>query len=818
MDNDAKRLVELLASWRNDPSKFVREAFHPGEDRLLKEYPMPVPEDWQAEALQALVDHDKIAVKSGHGVGKALHIDTPVLTPTGWTTMKDLQPGDLVVGRNGHPTKVLGVYPQGVRDLYEVAWDDGTKVLADGEHLWSTQTANEREEAMPPQVRTTIEMAESMDAHRDDAIFFREPTYNWYGTRERPTQMSRDAIRLWRAREMKRRRGASAPSGWRKRMNHSTSKVLPVQFAEVEDPLVEPYAAGFSGDLEAMRWFEFGSVEQRAEVLRGWADNPDHTVSLNPQKPGALMYAKAEFTKADKRAKAKGLSAPHGSCMWLVTNMLRSLGGWAVNTPKAMTVFVPALVDILTERRLNSLRKVPHPDYVKSVKLAEPGPAICIKVEAEDGLFVIDGFKVTHNTTFLSWAVLWFSLTRHPFKIPCTAPAGATLMSALWPEIGKWKRRLNPSLRGMLNHTSSRLELNGSQGGSFAEARTSRQDQPEALQGFHEDNLMFVVDEASGVPDIVFQVGEGSLSTPGAKILLAGNPNRTTGYFWDAFNPRAGQRQRWWTKTVPSWDSTRVAPEWVDDMRAKYGENSPVFQIRVAGEFPEIDDFVLIPRHLIEAAVARAENLDRPRGTHTVWGVDVARQGNDKTAIAKRSGPALLEPITSWNGFDLMQSAGRIIRMFDDTPPANQPKEICIDVIGVGAGLYDRLREQGLPVTPVNVAERAHDTDRYFNRRSELWFKTKDWLSGEETSIPQDPDLEAELATPNYEITSNGKEKVEPKDDTKKRLGEGGRSPDAADALVLTFAASTKWERPAGAHEMARLAPRTEHTYDPRKW
>jgi hypothetical protein len=80
------------------------------------------------------------------------------------------------------------------------------------------------------------------------------------------------------------------------------------------------------------------------------------------------------------------------------------------------------------------------------------------------------------------------------------------------------------------------------------------------------DNLMFVIDEASGVPDIVFQVGEGSLSTPGAKVLMTGNPTRVTGYFWDAFNPRPGQRQRWKTMTVSSYDSTRVSREWLEDM------------------------------------------------------------------------------------------------------------------------------------------------------------------------------------------------------------------------------------------------------------
>lgn len=804
------RLVDLLGSWRTDPVKFVREAFDP----------TPQPEVWQAEALADLATHDKIAIKSGHGVGKALHVDTRVLTPMGWVLMRDLRPGDEVIGANGKPTEVLGVYPQGERQLYEVLFDDNTRVLADEEHLWHTQTKLERERAAPGEVRTTKSIAETIDNQVDDSLFFKEPTYNWRELDLRPYGAgNKDVMKNYKIRKRHKaleaaQRGRAPRARWRHRLNHSVPTVMPLEGAHVETD-VDPWDAGFDGDYEACAWFRFGTVTQRATVLRGWADNPDHRVSWQKRKPGMTQWPMRRMRDADD-------GFPQ-----LLCDMIRSLGGW-VHLPtmhptdktqggSVMEVYNPPLVPIYSKDRFMNLRHVPRPQHIRSVTQAEVGPALCIKVAAEDGLFVLEGYKVTHNTTLLSWAVIWFSLTRQPFKIPCTAPAGATLNSALWPEIGKWRRQLHPTLAAMLNHTSARLELVGSNGGSFAEARTSRQDQPEALQGFHEDNLLFIVDEASGVPDIVFQVGEGSLSTEGAKIMLAGNPNRTTGYFWDAFNPRPGQRQRWKTRTVPSWESTRVSRDWLEDMKEKYGTHSPIYQIRVAGEFPETDDFVLIPRHVIEAAVRRGRDMERPQGKAIIWGVDVARQGNDQTAVAKRSGPALLEPVETWHGFDLMQSSGRVMRMYDDTPAAERPKEICIDVIGVGAGLYDRLKEQGLPVTPVNVSERAEDSGRYFNRRSELWFKTKDWLSQPETSIPEDPLLEAELGTPQYQIMSNGKEKVEPKEDTKKRLGEGGRSPDSADALVLTLAASSRWDRPGGL-DVATMAPRTEHSYDPRRW
>ncbi len=139
------------------------------------------------------------------------------------------------------------------------------------------------------------------------------------------------------------------------------------------------------------------------------------------------------------------------------------------------------------------------------------------------------------KTAFLSWLVLWWLLTRLPTKVVCTANTAHQLSDVLWSEIGKWHRKLPEGMRRLLEIKSDKIELAGVPD-SFAVARTSRREQPEALQGFHSENLLFVIDEASGVPDIVFEVGQGALSTEGAKVVMTGNPTRTTGYFYDAFN------------------------------------------------------------------------------------------------------------------------------------------------------------------------------------------------------------------------------------------------------------------------------------------
>ncbi|MCB0221645.1 MAG: hypothetical protein KDH09_18255, partial [Chrysiogenetes bacterium] len=169
-----------------------------------------------------------------------------------------------------------------------------------------------------------------------------------------------------------------------------------------------------------------------------------------------------------------------------------------------------------------------------------------------------------------------------------------------------------------------------------------------------------------------------------------------------------------------------------------------------------------------------------------VWGLDVARFGDDSTALAKRRGSGLLEPVKEWRKLDLMQTVGRVAREYDETPVADRPGAINVDVIGLGGGVVDRLRELGYPVRGINVGEAAAtDPARYMRQRDELWFKARDWFVSMAVRLPKDDGLIAELVQPKYRLESSGKIKVESKDEMKKR---GFRSPNKADAFCLTFA------------------------------
>ena len=401
-------------------------------------------------------------------------------------------------------------------------------------------------------------------------------------------------------------------------------------------------------------------------------------------------------------------------------------------------------------------------------------------VASHDRVSIASGHGVG-KTAFQSWCVLWWLLTHYPCKVAVTANTAHQLSDVLWTEIDKWARKLPETWKNLLEFKSDKIALKGASD-SFAVARTSRRENPEALQGFHSENMLFLCEEASGIPDVVFQVGEGAMSTAGAKTVMCGNPTRSEGFFYESHH---GQRHRWKSMTVSCHDATTVSEQFLEGMKEKYGEDSNVYRVRVLGQFPTQSDDVLLPLYLVEEATKR--DIEASPTTPVVWGVDVARFGGDRSAIAKRQGQVLLEPIKTWQGRDLMEMAGIVLTEYEACPYQLRPSAIYIDAIGVGAGLADRLRELDLPAVAVQVSESASLKDRFNRLRDELFWNTREWFEARDCHIPEDNTLIQELTGIRYNYLSSGKLKVESKDEMKRR---GQRSPDVADAFVLTFAES----------------------------
>jgi hypothetical protein len=388
------------------------------------------------------------------------------------------------------------------------------------------------------------------------------------------------------------------------------------------------------------------------------------------------------------------------------------------------------------------------------------------------------------KTAVAAWCAAHQLLTRYPQKTACTAPTGGQLYDALFAEIKKWLKRAPPALTDLFDMKAERIELKAAIEESFLTARTARPEKPEALQGIHSDWVLLIVDEASGVPEQIFEAAAGSMSGKNATTLLLSNPVRTSGLFFDTHHRL---KHEWMTMHVSHKDSERVSEAFVKEIASRYGENSNAFRIRCLGEFPRSDQDTVIPFELVESAMKRDV---RPVMTAPmVWGVDVARFGDDRTALCKRRGNTVVEPPQSWRNLDTMQVCGRIKHEYD-TAGSDRPVEILVDVIGLGAGVADRLREMGLPARGINVSELPALGGNYLNLRADLWWRAREWFAKRDCLLPDDSTeeepLSAELVGVRYKVRdSSGKVQVEGKAEMKKR---GLASPNLADAFILTFA------------------------------
>jgi hypothetical protein len=379
------------------------------------------------------------------------------------------------------------------------------------------------------------------------------------------------------------------------------------------------------------------------------------------------------------------------------------------------------------------------------------------------------------KSTACSWALIWHMVTRYPQKAVVTAPTAAQLFDALFAELKAWINKLPPILRDSFEVFSDKVAFKAAPESSFISARTSSAERPEALAGVHSEHVLLVVDEASAVPEAVFEAAAGSMSGHSATTILISNPTRNSGLFYKTHHQLASD---WYRLHVSCIGNPLVTEDFVRQIAATYGEGSNAYRIRVLGEFALTDDDTLIGAELVDAAIDRDVTVteDEPM----IYGLDVARFGTDRTALCKRRGNLVVE-IKSWGGLDLMQTVGMVV----NEAKLDRPAEICVDTIGLGSGVADRLREQGFNVKDVNVSESSAMNPNANKLRDELWMSAKDWLSTRSVKLPKDDMLRMELVAPRYTFTSSGKLVVESKDSMRKR---GQRSPDLADAFCLTFA------------------------------
>ena len=410
---------------------------------------------------------------------------------------------------------------------------------------------------------------------------------------------------------------------------------------------------------------------------------------------------------------------------------------------------------------------------------------------------------------------LWF-LSCFPFpRVVATAPTKQQLHDVLWSEIAKWISR-SPLLEEILKWTKTYVYMKGYEKRWFAVARTATK--PENMQGFHEDNMLFIVDEASGVADPIMEAILGTLSGANNKLLMCGNPTRTSGTFYDAFT---ADRTLYKLHTVSSLDSPRTNKTNIKSLIRKYGEDSNVVRVRIKGEFPQQEDDVFIPISWLERSIATEVSDDTLIGmgqffdekgqkVHDptkLWkaqiGVDVARFGDDRTVISDRINERV-EIFKKVNGKDTTWTASNTARLFlkiKNTYKYPGLIPVCIDDGGVGGGVTDQLNAlkaaepelyEDMVIVKVNFGQPLRKHLYYYDTTTYMMGEIRDLISpvdenGEnhpcELVLPNDNDLVGQLSARKFTYVSNLKQKVESKQDMKDR---GMHSPDEGDSILLS--------------------------------
>jgi hypothetical protein len=404
------------------------------------------------------------------------------------------------------------------------------------------------------------------------------------------------------------------------------------------------------------------------------------------------------------------------------------------------------------------------------------------------------------KSSLAAWVMLWFALTRDAagvdWKAVATAGAWRQLINYLLPEFHKWAGRLRwdkvrdgrPFTRQELLNLNLRLR----HGALSAAACTT----PALIEGAHADSLLFIYDEAKAIPAGTFDACEGAFSGTGEAYALAlSTPGPPQGRFYDIQSRRPGYED-WHAVHVTLEEAMaagRISEEWADQRARQWGVESSIYQNRVLGEFHAGDEDSVIPLAWAEAAVERWHewNLAGRPGTEMDFprtvGVDVARYGSNKTVLAIRNGPVLVE-LRKTAKESTMVTAGRVKGVLDADPA----RTAVIDVVGVGGGVYDRLHEQGCKVQAFGAGNRTDRMDStntfgFNSTRSAAWWGLREQLdpsADSDVCLPDDDMLLGDLSAPQWSVTSGGKIAVESKDEIEKRLG---RSTDDGDAAVQAY-------------------------------
>jgi len=392
--------------------------------------------------------------------------------------------------------------------------------------------------------------------------------------------------------------------------------------------------------------------------------------------------------------------------------------------------------------------------------------------------------------------VCWWVDTHPPDQtfVVTTAPSVTQVKAILWRYIKRTHRELGMS--GYITDSDTpEWKLPGGVligYGRKPQDLKNAEEAATAFQGIHAPYVLVVLDEAGGIPTWLWNAVDTLVTSPTNRVLAIGNPDDPSSHFEKIARPGSNWNKIWISSfDTPAFTGEKVSQklldslvskEWVEERKALWGEESPLYISKVKGEFPEVTEETLIyPSWIRQAQVNDFSGIAiSDAGT---FGLDVARTGSNETACYRnRAGMIRLE----WKARkqDTMKTSGRMAKSLNETYGV---AKVHIDTVGVGGGVFDRLKEQGFPVIAFVASEKPttpHAQKRFVNRRAEQWWSFREGLEQGLYDLPEDGEddqLISQLLSIKYRIRSDGRILIESKKDMEER---GLPSPDRADAAM----------------------------------
>ena len=370
------------------------------------------------------------------------------------------------------------------------------------------------------------------------------------------------------------------------------------------------------------------------------------------------------------------------------------------------------------------------------------------------------------KTAFVAWIMLWSICTYPDMKGVVTAETKNQLITKTWSELHKWHHLC--LFRDWFELAAESI-FSTQPGHKYTwriDAIPWNENNTDAFQGLHNQGkrILVLFDEASVIAQKIYEVTKGALTDKDTQIIwcIFGNPTRPDGPFFEITNKEQLQ-------------------EYVDD----YGEDSDFVKVRVRGVFPSASAKQFINREDVDAAMNRDVGQINYSRTVAILGVDVAREGDDRSAIATKIGRDCTMPLKVFRGLDGPQLGMQVLMYANELKQKGIPRVyINLDYTGVGASPYDWLKDKVQHLNKVISASQSTNPQRWANKRAEMWDKMRDFIR-DDGVIPKSEELAEDLCIPEKLIDQKGRLLLESKDSMKRR---GMNSPDTADALALCFA------------------------------